>query len=142
MKNRQILITELYQGLQALVDAAFPKACSACGATYENLKEFLSGTRSTLSASGLKEAEEGQNYPAVELYRTCHCGATMLEFFRDRRDDSQSGALVRAKFAQLLDMLRDTGLSVATVRTELVLVLRGGQSEIFNLLGLDIDLRP
>lgn len=142
MKNRQNLVTELYQGLQALVDAAFPKVCSACGANYQNLEEFLRGTHSTLSSSGLKEAEEGQKYPAVELYRTCHCGATMLEFFRDRRDDSKTGILVRAKFAQLLDLLRDTGLSVATVRAELILLLRGGQSEIFNLLGLDIDIRP
>lgn len=142
MKHQQRLATELYQGLQALIDAAFPKVCSACGASYHNLAEFLSGTRSTLSSSGLKEAEEGQYYPAVELYRTCQCGATMLEFFRDRRDDSQTGVLVRAKFAQLLDMLRDTGLSVATVRAELIVLLRGGQSEIFNLLGLDIELRP
>lgn len=66
----------------------------------------------------------------------------MLEFFRDRRDDSESGVLVRAKFAQLLDLLQQTGLSLATVRAELTQLLRGRPSEIFNLLGLDIDLHP
>lgn len=139
MKNRQILVAELYQGLQALADAAFPKACSNCGATYQNLEEFLRGTHSTFSSSGLKQADMERNQPVVELYRTCHCGATMLEFFCDRRDDSESGALVRAKFAQLLDMLQETGLSLATVRAELTLLLHGEHSEIFNLLGLNID---
>jgi hypothetical protein len=139
MKNRQILVAELYQGLQALADAAFPKACSNCGATYQNLEEFLRGTHSTFSSSGLKKADMERNQPVVELYRTCHCGATMLEFFCDRRDDSESGVQIRAKFAQLLDILQETGLSLATVRAELTLLLRGEHSEIFNLLGLNID---
>lgn len=141
MKNQQKLATELYQGLQALVDAAFPKTCSKCGTSYPNLQAFLQGTYSTISSSGLKETEAGRNQPVVELYRNCHCGATMMEFFHDRRDDSESGVLVRAKFAQLLDMLQHTGLSLTTLRAELMLLLRGEQSEIFSLLGLNIDFR-
>lgn len=141
MKDRQRLVTELYQGLQALVDAAFPKTCSSCGTCYQDLGAFLRGTYSTISTSGLKQAEQSRSQPVVELYRTCRCGATMMEFFRDRRDDSESGVLVRAKFAQLLDMLSQTGLSLATVRSELTLLLRGEKSDIFDLLGLNIDLR-
>lgn len=142
MKNRQILVAELYQGLQALVDAAFPKTCSKCGASYQNLEEFLRGTSSTLSSSGLKQVEKDRNKSVVELYRNCQCGTALMEFFCDRRDDSQTGVLVRAKFSQLLNLLQETGLSVATVRAELTQVLRGQPSEIFNLLGLDIDLHP
>lgn len=141
MEKQKRLLTELYQGLQALVDAAFPKTCSDCGTTYGDLKEFLQGTYSTISTSGLKQAEQSCNQPVVELYRTCRCGAQMLEFFRDRRDDTESGVLVRARFAQLLDLLQQTGLSLQTVRAELTLLLRGERSEIFHLLGLDIDIR-
>lgn len=141
MRSQQKLATELYQGLQALVDAAFPKTCSKCGTSYPNLVAFLAGTYSTISSSGLKQTEHGRSQPVVELYRNCHCGATMMEFFHDRRDDSESGVLVRAKFAQLLDLLQQTGLSLSTLRAELLRLLRGENSEIFSLLGLNIDLR-
>lgn len=141
MRQQQKLVAELYQGLQALVDAAFPKTCSKCGTSYPNLEAFLAGTYSTISSSGLKETEPGRNRPVVELYRNCHCGATLMEFFQDRRDDSEAGVLVRAKFAKLLDLLQHTGLSLATLRAELLLLLRGEQSEIFSLLGLNIDVR-
>lgn len=141
MRQQQKLVAELYQGLQALVDAAFPKTCSKCGTSYPNLETFLGGTYSTISSSGLKETEPGRNRPVVELYRNCHCGATLMEFFKDRRDDSEAGVLVRAKFAKLLDLLQHTGLSLATLRAELLLLMRGEQSEIFSLLGLNIDVR-
>lgn len=141
MKSHQGLATELYQGLQALVDAAFPKTCQKCGTSYPNLETFLTGTYSTIVSSGLKQVEQNRNRPVVELYRSCHCGEQMLEFFHDRRDDSESGVLIRARFAQLLDMLQHTGLSLATLRAELMLLLRGKHSEIFSLLGLNIDFR-
>ncbi len=141
MKNQQRIVTELYEGLQALLDAAFPKKCTGCGKTFMTLKEFLQGTYSTISSSGLKLSEQNTKRPVVELYRSCQCGATLMEFFHDRRDDSETGAMVRAKFAQLLDMLKNTGLSLGTARAELVQLLRGGQSQIFNMLGLHIDFR-
>ncbi|MFH0926649.1 MAG: oxidoreductase [bacterium] len=140
-------IDEFYNGLSSLSDMAFPRRCSCCKKVYTTAEEFLSQTESIRGQSGLMESINDDEKPIVELYRNCACGSTLMEFFGDRRDNSEKGQLRRQKFGQLLDMLKTVGIETGVARQELLKILHGKDSEFLKkvieeekLNNLDVNL--
>ncbi|MFH2008940.1 MAG: hypothetical protein ABI333_20290 [bacterium] len=70
--------------------------------------------------------------PALQLYRNCPCGSTLLELFRDRRDLSPAGRQRRKRFGELLEQLEQSGLGREIGRSELRRFLRGEDSELIR----------
>ena len=130
------LFGDLYAGLQALADSTFPKKCSSCGRAYETAEEFVAQTEAIQQKSGLKQSIDDDDRPIVELYRNCVCGSTLMDFFDDRRDASESGLKRRKKFGELMDYLIERDIEAGTARAELLKVVRGQESEILK------DLTP
>jgi hypothetical protein len=130
LKNSQ---HELYAGLQALVDSAFPKRCNVCGRVYETADDFIRQTRMVRPEStGLKQALNDDDAVMVELYRNCVCGSTLLDLFSCRRDASSAGEQRRMYFNVMLGKLVETGYSMSVARAELIKVMRGEDSEILH----------
>jgi len=126
---------ELYAGLQALADSSFPKKCNNCGQVYETAEDFIRHTKKLQpQTSGLKQSYDDDDAVIVELYRNCTCGSTLLDFFTDRRDTSETGLERRRKFGELLDRLVESGLEDIIARVELIKVLRGEVSEMLENL--------
>ncbi|MBU1236304.1 MAG: oxidoreductase [Gammaproteobacteria bacterium] len=119
---------KLVAGLRALAEASFPKRCIRCGAVYEDVQDYVQRTAAVSSIhSGLKQSGDDDVRTIMELFRTCACGSTLMDLFRDRRDES--GAARRRCFAELLAYLADAGLDDAVARAELFKVMRGEDSE-------------
>jgi hypothetical protein len=124
---------ELYAGLQALVDSAFPKRCNVCGRVYETVDDFIRQTRMVRpDSTGLKQALDDDDAVVVELYRNCVCGSTLLDLFSDRRDTGSAGEQRRMYFSAMLEKLVETGYSIRVARAELFKVMRGEDSEILH----------
>ena len=83
--------------------------------------------------SGLKQSMDDIDNTIVEVYRNCPCGSTLMDFFSDRRDISDSGLRRREKFAELLAYLIEKGWETQLARTELIKVLRGEKSELLKV---------
>lgn len=90
----------LFEGLKSLSASAFPKTCNCCGRHYETAAAFLQQTNKIPKNSGLKAATDDDQTAIVELYRNCVCGSTLMDFFSDRRDNSQDGLEQRQKFSK------------------------------------------
>lgn len=129
---------ELFEGLQALSDAAFPKKCSNCGKVYQSPAEFLTRSRPIQGKSGLKESFDEGDSTIVEVFRNCECGSTLLDFFENRRDTSEQGNRRREVFGKMLVLLQDKGLSVEEARQELKAVMNGRASERLAQLGIHL----
>lgn len=127
---------ELFEGLQALSDSAFPKKCSNCGKVYHSPAEFLTRSRAIQGKSGLKASLDDDDSTIVEVFRNCECGSTLLDFFEDRRDTSEKGNRRREVFGKMLLLLQDKGLSVEEARQELKGVMNGRPSERLAQLGI------
>jgi len=126
---------DLFAGLKALAESAFPKHCRNCGHIFESAEQFLRETREIRAGqSGLKQSWDDSDAPIIELYRNCSCGSTLMDFFSDRRDLSQAGLQRREKFAKLVDQLIAHGWSREIARTELLKILRGEKSELIEKL--------
>lgn len=126
---------DLFAGLKALAESAFPKRCRNCGRVYETAEEFLRDTRQIDGArSGLKQSWDDNDMTVVEAYRNCACGSTLMDFFSDRRDLSQAGQARREKFGRLLDQLAAHGWGRQLARAELMKILRGEGSELIERL--------
>ncbi len=124
---------ELLAGLKALAASAFPKRCANCGRVYPDEAAYLNETLPVSAAtSGLKSSEDDDGSTIVELFRNCACGSTLLDFFNDRRDDTEAGERRRARFGELLTYLTDRGLAPAEARNELRKVMRGEPSEVLQ----------
>jgi len=129
---------ELYAGLQALVDTAFPKHCNVCGRVYQTAEDFIRQTRMVRpDTSGLKQAVDDNESVVVELYRNCVCGTTMLDYFSDRRDASAQGEQRRKHFCTLLEKLVELGYARDRAHDELVKVMHGEDSDILRELGAE-----
>lgn len=129
---------ELFQGLRALAESAFPKRCANCGRVFETAEQFLSETKMVkLNSSGLKQSLDDGGKAIVEVYRNCLCGSTLMDFFGDRRDMSEAGVKRRKKFGKLLDSLVNAGLDINVARSELLKVLKGESSEVIKKMLLD-----
>jgi hypothetical protein len=127
-------VDNLFEGLKALTQAAFPRKCRNCGRVFESMEIFLGETESISNLSGLKAAEDDDGGEIVELFRNCVCGSTLLELCRDRRDNSEQGAQLRDKFGVLLVELMSRGLSREVARAELLKLVNGQRSELLTRL--------
>ncbi len=126
---------QLFDGLKALADTAFPKQCANCGRTFETVDEFLTETEDIRPAlSGLKEATEEDGSKIVEVFRNCPCGSTRMEFCGDRRDFSEAGLKRRQRFDELLVFLESNGLDKTVAREELIKVMNGGKSDVLSAI--------
>ncbi|TVT51125.1 MAG: oxidoreductase [Denitromonas halophila] len=124
---------ELLAGLKALAASAFPKRCANCGHVYQDEAAYLSETLPiSPNASGLKRSEDDDGATIVEAFRNCACGSTMMDFFSDRRDDTEAGERRRARFGELLSYLTDRGLAPDAARRELRKVMRGEPSDVLQ----------
>ena len=123
----------LFDGLQSLVDTAFPKKCSNCGRLFQTVEDYISQTQGIRAdSSGLKQSYDDDDSTIIELYRNCTCGSTLMDFFTDRRDLSDKGLRRREKFDELLTYLVEQGLDEKQGRQELLKVLRGQKSEVLS----------
>jgi hypothetical protein len=128
---------EIYKGLQALADSAFPRKCVSCGQLFETQEEFFTQTEKLWKSSGLKASTDDARNPVVELYRNCPCGSTLLELFSDRRDLTESGEERRTRFGRVMDILSSQfGLNRDEARFELLKIMRGQKSSILESLGI------
>ena len=124
---------DFYQGLKSLAESAFPKHCNNCGRIYETAEDFINSTKNLpTNSSGLKQSIDDDESTIVELYRNCECGSTLLNFYRDRRDNSSQGLDRRKQFGELLIKLVELGLSEISAHIELIKVMRGESSEILK----------
>ena len=123
--------SELFDGLNALAESAFPKKCACCGRSYKTAKEFLHATEKIPTASSsMKSAIEEDGSTIVEVFRNCPCGSTLMDEFNDRRDMSERGNKRRRHFNRMMDYLEQKGIAKDISRVELIKVLRGQKSEI------------
>ena len=127
---------ELFKGLQALSATTFPKVCRCCNRVYETLDEYLKSTQDLPDSSGLKASYDDSGQPAVDLFRNCICGSTLMDQFSERRDLSPQGINRREKFANALALLERHGMKAQTARKELIQFMRTGHSETLEAMGL------
>ena len=132
---------ELFDGLQALSDSAFPKECASCGRVYHSPRDFVTQSESIGGRSGLKHGYDEDDQPVVELFRNCVCGSTLMDFFSDRRDRSATGLKRREVFGKMLDHLQSRGMDNETARQELLRLMRGESSEKLESLGIHLRTR-
>ncbi len=126
----------LFDGLQALTDASFPKQCATCGRVYESAEDYVQQTEDVNGKSGLKASYDDDDSPIVELFRNCVCGSTLMDCFRDRR--SPAAIKRREVFGKLLDLLSTKGLDKGSARTELLKVMAGERSETIENYGIKL----
>lgn len=126
---------DLFNGLVALAESAFPKHCNTCGREYLSAEQFLRETHQIrVDKSGLKQSWDDDDKPIVEVYRNCVCGSTLMDMFSDRRDSSEGGLKRRNRFGELMQMLISRGVSNDIARNELLKVVHGQKSELINTL--------
>lgn len=124
---------DLYKGMRALADSAFPKKCRNCGREFANAEAFVRETeRLAGGVSGLKQSCDDDGSSIVELFRNCPCGSTLMDSFTDRRDVSEAGLARRRKFGELLDKLIGAGLEREIARAELLNIVRGRPSKLLK----------
>ncbi len=124
---------DLFAGLNALAESAFPKLCRTCGREFATVEQYLRETESLRAgASGLKQSEDDDGKVIVEVYRNCPCGSTLMDFFGDRRDLSPRGLERRERFESLLAHLESQGLERGVARVELLKVLHGQGSDLLR----------
>lgn len=128
--NDETLDQLIFDGLKALVEAAFPKHCNNCGRSFATAEEFLLQTKTVRSdISGLKQSVDDENVVIVEAYRNCLCGSTLMDLFSDRRETSSAGQHRRDLFNKLLPHLQEKGLTRPAARAYLLQLLRGKTSQ-------------
>lgn len=119
---------DIYAGLQALAEATFPKRCRTCGREYASLQAFIAQTEVIRPRqSGLKESEDDDGRPIVELFRNCVCGSTLMENLNNRRDLSEAGRQRRQRFDDMLERLVRNGYDPAAAHAALIACLRDEQ---------------
>lgn len=133
MSNQPKLSDGFLHGLRALAESAFPKQCPTCGLAFATAEEFLHATvQISNNRSGLKQSYDDDDRPIVELFRNCPCGSTLMDFFTDRRDQSEAGLRRRQRFGELVEFLEGQGVERNLARAELIKVLRGEKSELLT----------
>jgi hypothetical protein len=134
MSDLEIENEVLFAGLRALAESAFPKHCPTCGRQFESAQQFIENTHSIRSdKSGLKQSFDDGDNTIVEMYRNCPCGSTLMDFFSDRRDQSEKGIQRRKKFDELMDYLIAKGWKAGQARKELLKALHGEKNELVKI---------
>jgi len=126
----------LFQDLQALEDASFPKACSRCNIKFENEKDYIKNTTRYEKSPSLTEMQDANGGVYLKLIRKCRCGQPILDHFGDRRDKSKQGELRRQAFNKVINTLIDKGLSATTARIELLNHINNKKSKVLENLGV------
>ncbi len=131
MNEDESFYSKLFEGLNSLAESAFPKKCETCGRMFETAEQFLRETEDIReSVTGLKQSRDDEGAIIVEAFRNCACGSTLMDFFNDRRDQSNAGDIRRKKFNDFLVFLMENGLEREVARDELLKVMHGEKSEI------------
>ena len=86
--------------------------------------------------SGLKRSLDDNDQPIIKLYRNCSCGSTLMNFFSDRRENSERGNRRREVFERLLLQLQQKGFTRAAGILEILKSLKGEESELLKSYGL------
>jgi len=131
---------DLYQDVQSLLQASFPKKCGTCGRMFQTLDDFLEATLGLGAGGQFMNLAEADGGPIIDLFRNCPCGSTLMVLFKDRRDTSDHGQLMRDKFGRLLDQLIEHGLTRQQARDELLRILHGKPSELLATRNIELDL--
>jgi len=130
---------DCYQDLKEMVPTAFPKKCPKCGRVYPDRQAFLTETIpvkdvASQEKSGLFSMDGIGSVAAVGVFRNCACKTTLLADFHDRRDTSEEGNQLRARFNSLLQQLCEQGIDKNEARRELRNALRGYNSDNLTTL--------
>jgi tRNA G37 N-methylase Trm5 len=128
--------SDLYKGLKALTFSDFPKKCPSCGAIYENEEDFIAKTKELGNSTGLKQSKDDNSEEMVELFRNCICGSTLMNYFQNRRDQSERGKKRRETFDKVMKILQEKGVSEGHARQELLKVVYGGKSTLIESYGI------
>lgn len=124
-----------FEGLQALLESAFPKKCRNCGHVYETAEQFFMDTEDMARGiSSLRSVIEEDGCVVVEVFRNCRCGSSMMDEFGCRRDHSEKGEQRRAAFDKILALLLAKNIPEATARIEILNFLRGKPNKLKSLL--------
>jgi hypothetical protein len=123
---------DLLRGLQQLAAGAFPRTCPTCGRVYKDFDQFLHDTQPLARHSGLKEVEEEDCSLAVEVYRNCVCGSTLMDLAQDRRDESEEGRKRRSEFEAMLLKLTQRGMAEEVAHAELLKLMHGEVSTVIE----------
>jgi hypothetical protein len=124
-------LESFFEGLDSLVESAFPKSCATCGKVYHTSAQFFAETVPPANSNtSLKSAEEDDGSSVVEAFRNCTCGSTLMDEFADRRDVSPAGLKKREKFGEILGQLVEKGLERDLAKTELLRFIKTGKSEV------------
>jgi len=125
---------DIYQGLKSLAETAFPKRCRNCGRLYHDAAAFIAETKLlNTSKSGLKSTVDDDGSMAVELYRNCPCGSTLMDVFNNRRDISENGIKRRNNFDKIMSMIqKQYSVNEDTARAELLKIMSGEASNIIK----------
>lgn len=126
----------LYENLQALEDASFPKACDNCGMKFKNEQEYIEKSRPYQESTGFTQALSESGECFVKLIRECQCGQPILDHFSDRRDNSKKGEMRRKAFEKVVSDLVERGFKKETAREELLNHMRGRPSKLLTRLGV------
>lgn len=125
---------QIFSGLRALAESAFPKRCRNCGREYASAAEFIAVTQAPrANCSGLKHSLDDDDNPIVDLFRNCECGSTLMESFSDRRDVSEAGIKRRQNFEQILGELLAQGVAREVAYVELIKFMRGEPHDLLHL---------
>ncbi|MGR9051814.1 MAG: oxidoreductase [Gammaproteobacteria bacterium] len=125
----------VFSGLKALLETAFPKRCSNCGRVYHSVAHFLAETQDLPDGrSSLKASMEEDGSEIVEVFRNCKCGSTLMDEFGCRRDLSERGKKRRDEFDKLKTFLQRHGMSEATARQDIFEFLAGRSNRLAELL--------
>ena len=131
MNEDQGFYNAFFEGLNSLAESSFPKKCKTCGRKFETAEQFIRETEDIReSVTGLKQSRDDEGAIIVEAFRNCPCGSTLMDFFTDRRDQSEAGNVRRKKFNDFLIFLMENGLERKIARNELLKVMRGEKSEV------------
>ena len=122
-------LADFFDGLQSLAKNSFPKKCKTCGKIFYTIDDYTKEKLLIKATKGIEETD-----PKVDLYQNCTCGESTLEFYRDRRDASESGAERRKIFHSLLKKLEERGIDLLDARIELIKIINGQKSENLNTI--------
>jgi hypothetical protein len=134
--EQTLSVDSLFGDLVALEENSFPKKCETCGMIYHTVEEFTAKTVEINGRTGFKSSEGDEGEAVIELFRNCHCGSTLLDFFADRRDLSAKGDSRRKAFDKVLNHLVEQGIELETARNELRYYLKHKKSKLLEGLGV------
>ncbi len=89
----------------------FPKACRACGRTYEGFPEYIHATRPVGHA--LEDISDIMEVPHTMQYRNCACGSTLILSFTE-----ETYPLLRRFWEMLRSEAAATGRSLREVTAD------------------------